>query len=350
VNITGNLVTNTLIIQPFAQSSNCLELAKSNLKDFVYMENGMTTDAALFTPEETVFTKPVYFCGDVYINSNLNIIPNFPGDVFSHCNFYVGGEIYGISNSVTIRDDLTVHGNGLFESNLEIQNKLRIFDTTSNGYWDLFANTVENKTADLVFHSRNNNSTIFSDTFDPSIINHTAKHRTTGIFTNKNIDELIGKIVISTGEYSDLYNEKKISIDEAIPIVKLSNKKNQRNVFGIISDQEDDGMIRDFPLGSLRFSIPKARPCKKYMINAGGEGAMWVCDMNGNIENGDYIVSSDIPGYGMKQEDDIHRNYTVAKITCDCNFDIKSKIYKCETFMYRKKKYKRAFVGVIYKC
>lgn len=48
-------------------------------------------------------------------------------------------------------------------------------------------------------------------------------------------------------------------------------------------------------------------------FNAVGEGLINVCGQNGNIEIGDLIVTSDMPGKGMKQDDDIVRNYTVAK-------------------------------------
>jgi hypothetical protein len=48
-------------------------------------------------------------------------------------------------------------------------------------------------------------------------------------------------------------------------------------------------------------------------INALGEGMINVCGENGNIEKGDLIVTSSIPGKGMKQSDDIVRSYTVAK-------------------------------------
>jgi hypothetical protein len=52
-----------------------------------------------------------------------------------------------------------------------------------------------------------------------------------------------------------------------------------------------------------------------------GEGAMWVINSNGNIESGDYITTSSVKGYGMKQDDDILHNYTVAKITMNCDFN-----------------------------
>jgi hypothetical protein len=47
--------------------------------------------------------------------------------------------------------------------------------------------------------------------------------------------------------------------------------------------------------------------------NALGEGQINVCGQNGAIAAGDLIVTSDIPGKGMKQDDDLVRNTTVAK-------------------------------------
>ena len=62
-------------------------------------------------------------------------------------------------------------------------------------------------------------------------------------------------------------------------------------------------------------------------MNSVGEGAVWVCNKNGNMLNGDYITSCTIPGYGAKQADDVLHNYTAAKITCDCDFSL-TKIVK----------------------
>ena len=47
-------------------------------------------------------------------------------------------------------------------------------------------------------------------------------------------------------------------------------------------------------------------------INSVGEGGIFVSNINGNIYNGDYLVS-DGTGSAMKQTDDILHNYTVAK-------------------------------------
>ena len=57
------------------------------------------------------------------------------------------------------------------------------------------------------------------------------------------------------------------------------------------------------------------------VVNSLGEGAMWVANTNGNLVSGDYITTSNVAGYGQRQDDDILHNYTVAKITMDCDFN-----------------------------
>ena len=52
---------------------------------------------------------------------------------------------------------------------------------------------------------------------------------------------------------------------------------------------------------------------KVIAMNALGEGQINVCGEGGNLQIGDMIVTSSIPGKGMKQADDIVRNITVAK-------------------------------------
>ena len=67
-------------------------------------------------------------------------------------------------------------------------------------------------------------------------------------------------------------------------------------------------------------------------INALGDGAINVCSEGGNIENGDYICSSNTAGKGMKQDDDILHNYTVAKALEDVDWseeDNNTKMIAC---------------------
>ena len=55
-------------------------------------------------------------------------------------------------------------------------------------------------------------------------------------------------------------------------------------------------------------------------MNSVGEGAIWVCDAGGPLDSGDFITTSNVAGYGQKQESEFLANYTVAKITMDCDF------------------------------
>jgi hypothetical protein len=64
--------------------------------------------------------------------------------------------------------------------------------------------------------------------------------------------------------------------------------------------------------GSTKFQVTH--------VNSLGEGGIWVTNKSGNFENGDYITSSSVPGYGQRQDDDLLHNYSVAKITTNCGF------------------------------
>ena len=70
-----------------------------------------------------------------------------------------------------------------------------------------------------------------------------------------------------------------------------------------------------------------------------------VSNYNGNLENGDYITTSPIEGLGMKQDDDLLHNYTVAKITQDCDFSSGT-----TTIVHNGQEYKYKLVGCTYHC
>ena len=104
-----------------------------------------------------------------------------------------------------------------------------------------------------------------------------------------------------------------------MPIVDICNSRKSKKVLGVIAKFESDGDKR------LGMDFGYIQVCDKdknrLYINSIGEGAVWVCNSNGNFENGDYIQSSNITGYGEKQDDDILHNYTLGKITMDIDFN-----------------------------
>jgi hypothetical protein len=133
-----------------------------------------------------------------------------------------------------------------------------------------------------------------------------------------NINDYIGIIVSSNGEYID----DNVEINEALPKVILSNINNDKKVYGVISEAEDlEKENREYKQGTFVTVIKKQEGDDRIIINSLGEGGIWVSNVNGNFENGDYITTTELlEGYGAKQNDDILHNYTVAKITQDEDF------------------------------
>tara|TARA_B100001540_G_scaffold70665_1_gene63710 strand:+ start:297 stop:6332 length:6036 start_codon:yes stop_codon:yes gene_type:complete len=115
--------------------------------------------------------------------------------------------------------------------------------------------------------------------------------------------------------------KRAITIDESLPIVSLSNVAQDKACFGVVSDMEKANTTRRTQVtGGFITGGGKTLGDNRAIVNSVGEGAIWVVNTNGSFESGDYITTSNVAGYGQKQEDDVLHNYTVAKITMDCDF------------------------------
>ena len=192
-----------------------------------------------------------------------------------------------------------------------------------------------------------------------SAIDFTGQHRssTNNTNINNNINNYIGLIVYSTGTYNNL-NGSNIYINEALPEVELTNLAQDKRVFGVISNREDENSNRHYEQGSFVSVFEKIEGDERLIINSLGEGMVWVCNKNGNLENGDYITSSSVVGYGQIQNDDLLHNYTVAKITQNCDFSTPERyvnssgaiITQAEYTADIVNNYKCNFVGCTYHC
>ena len=111
-----------------------------------------------------------------------------------------------------------------------------------------------------------------------------------------------------------------ITMNESLPDVSLSNVAYDKSCYGVLSASEDPD-TREDTYGTITIPIDKEVGDIRMFINSVGEGAIWVINTNGNLESGDYITTSNVVGYGMRQDDDILHNYTVAKIVMDCDFE-----------------------------
>ena len=160
----------------------------------------------------------------------------------------------------------------------------------------------------------------------------------------------VGKIVISTGTYKNL-NLSQISdkpnINEALPKVALSSQANDKRVWGVVSDAEDSSDNRRTDAVGVFVSVYDKQD-NRIIVNSVGEGGILVSNYNGDLENGDYVTTCPLEGLGMKQDDDLLHNYTVAKVTQDVTFlygdpDVKEITYNGQIYKYK-------FVGCTYHC
>lgn len=175
-----------------------------------------------------------------------------------------------------------------------------------------------------------------------------------------NILNYVGLIVSSAGTGYVSYNpvtgqmlqgKDAIKINEALPNIKLACADNDPAVFGVLSDKKDNASHNPDGTEESDSDPQFANDLHdRVRVNSIGEGGIWVCNINGDINNGDYITSCTIPGIGKKQNDDILHNYTVAKATIACTFDMASTAYQCVAFEHNGVSYKKAFIGCTYHC
>ena len=216
--------------------------------------------------------------------------------------------------------------------NLFIQSTFGGNTTQNYGWWigaqDETLNSTDN---DLHFAVIRDGTTTqpayISDGGNTVMMNFTGQHRT---FIKdvpfSQVSDLEGLIVSSDqNKYIKMSGgieagSNAITTNESLPVVSLSNVATDKKCFGIISASEDPEERSD-AFGSFVTPYEKEKGDTRAFINSLGEGAIWVVNTNGSLESGDYITTSTVKGYGQKQDSEFLANYTVAKITMDCDFD-----------------------------
>jgi hypothetical protein len=128
-------------------------------------------------------------------------------------------------------------------------------------------------------------------------------------------EDPVGLLVSKNGDKCINTYNKVVSI----PKVSLSNVYQDKRCVGVISSMET---VEDKDTHYEEFDIISEKDTNDNFtfVKSIGKGKIWVTDMNGHFEIGDYITTSNISGYGTLQSDDILHSYTVGKITVDCDF------------------------------
>jgi hypothetical protein len=280
----------------------------------------------LYNPEQT--THLDFAAGQLYAhnqftaasNSSFSASATFYGAIYC----YNGVLIYNnlllrlVNISSTNTDYVCVSGNTSYQS---VNDKILYI---ANG---TFTGFHRNYTDDELFDVEN--PEIFKNSFIGCIVISSGKIKTDYSSIEEEISEEDEKLNSSV-EWKSAIGKEGIFIEDALPIVKLSRVKKDKRVFGVVGDPTRSNNSKE-----------------RLIINSVGEGAICVCNTNGNIENGDYIQSSDVLGHGEKQDDDILHNYTVAKATIDCNFELNSPYYEC---IERPDGIRTAFIACTYHC
>jgi len=140
-----------------------------------------------------------------------------------------------------------------------------------------------------------------------------------------------GMLVYTTGQVE----KREMSISSTLPTVELADTTKNSRVLGVFVKEADlpEGHWYESGEGE-RFGI----------VNALGEGLVWVTNFNGEAKNGDFVTSSPITGQGMRQDDDLLHSYTVAKLTEEIEWDLVN-----ETIEYNGEDYKVYLAACTYK-
>jgi hypothetical protein len=220
-------------------------------------------------------------------------------------------------DDVIVRDNLYVAAR-IHTPRVEVNDGLVVYNRTTCHSWKMFV-TEE---SDLAFGSKQGTLVTLCEEFATGLLNFTGSHLV-HVHRDSVADLVPGHIVVSTGVYKDVVHDQEglVCMDDALPIVALSESKGDARAFGVFSRWERS---RCFRLGNMRFPLPSSSFSSSSVdlaqVNSAGEGCILVNGEGGDLRNGDLVVCSSTRGVGCRQADDIVRSSTVAKVTGDCVF------------------------------
>ena len=303
---------------------------------------------------------PTYLCGGGTLGTNKCLIV-YASSSFSYANVFCvqNDGCVGIGTSNPQGNKLYVNGATYIAGDINNSGTLNVGSNLNVNYGNIYTNGSLTATFLSVSSTNTDYCGIQFDTTQGSSYTYplrvlrntfTGLHRcfidNEELFDMNDIqkfkDDYVGRIVIATGKIATdtsdkegnweiKYDKEGLTIEDAVPMIQLSRTKKDKRVFGVLGDPKRSNSREE-----------------RMIVNSVGEGGIMVCNSNGDIENGDYIQSSENLGYGEKQDDDLLHNYTVAKATINCDFELDSPYYNC--FELEGTNYKIAFIACTYHC
>jgi len=268
---------------------------------------------------EDIYGEDMYLEGDVRMNELIckRLISTSKAITWSPSNSGNNFEPTAVFVSPTTS---TIGGTGIINTGGNKRGYVFGVESTTNSFraLGLFANNNNSPDTQYDTGSAWTMMGFFSPSASTTSYSFTASHRCFSQQNDLYDDSKLGLIVVSSGKYDSLYSDE-IELDNAVPIVELSTKRKMKNVLGVIGQYEREGEQRE----GMNFGFVKVddKDKNRLYVQGIGEGAVWVANTNGDLENGDYIQTSTIAGYGEKQDDDVLHNYTIGKVTMDVNFN-----------------------------
>jgi hypothetical protein len=209
---------------------------------------------------------------------------------------------------------------------------LRLEANGTTSMWAIVASSYSTQSGTLAFGSSSNDGVTWTDRAyishvgNQNQLDFTGQHRAFIEGVSYSDYETLEGLIVSANKnkYYNIDEEittgaSAIQVSQSLPLVSMSTTEKDKSCFGVISGSEDPE-TREYAQGSFVSVMKKQVGDIRAFINSVGEGAIWVTNINGPLESGDYITTSNVAGYGQKQDSEFLANYTVAKITMDCDF------------------------------
>lgn len=112
---------------------------------------------------------------------------------------------------------------------------------------------------------------------------------------------------VADGGFKGRGGVSSMRMDSALPRVKLSSKKRDPSVFGVVDSVKRNRWITDY------YDM-------RLVVNGLGEGCILVTNTDGPINAGDLLCTSTVAGFACNQDDPYVASFTVAKATMSCDF------------------------------
>ena len=347
VTAEGNLAVNGSVATNTIDANGDLTLDASGGQ--IYMkDNGVT----YLTFNVNGATDSIDAIGHLKLNATADVYINAQqGDIFFQDNGTTRMRIEDTSGDVAIGSHSPVYRLDVIDNTSTFVAQIRN-DSTAIGA-DLLVMDFQNQTSPSgqIIYVYGGAGSVYSvqgdgDGTSTVFTTFTGFHDTA---TLKDSDMIPGMIVESTG--TPWVKDPSNNYHNMLPYTRLCSDNGSPKVFGVTAKDNQDfiyqpdgskvvntnkGGLREGAFGGLVVNNPMADNHVHLSVMSLGEGAVWITNIAGNINNGDLIESSEIAGYGRLQSDDIMRSKTVAKCTEDIDWENVTDVINHNGIEYKK--------------